>query len=160
MNKIDINFSSPIALDKHLISLLNSSSFVKIKNPKSYENLINLIEDFLTTYQILRLNINNIYLHKSDIIKPFILNKQHHTILIDDLRDKLERILKYSQSMIYIIPSDTRYLDGFYKFNQLLKSHLSRYYNRILSDYNFNDHTSQYELIRSSENKYGFIDWI
>lgn len=94
------------------------------------------------------------------MIRPFKLKANHHTILINDLRDQIELILKNIQPVIYVLPQDLIYLEAFYQFNQILRSHLSRYYNRILSDHKYNDHTSQYLLIRSSEDKYGFLNYV
>ena len=92
------------------------------------------------------------------MLKPFTLRTNHHAILINDLRDQLEMILKQIQTIIYILPQNVIYLNRFYQFNQLIKSHLSRYYNKILFKYNYNDHTSQYLLNRTSEDKYYFLD--
>ena len=94
------------------------------------------------------------------MIKPFKLNKIQQSLLINDLRDQLERILIHVQTIIHVLPSDLRYLDSYYDFSQLLKHNLSRYYNFIMGKYNFIDHTSQYQVLRKTENKYGYLDEI
>ena len=158
LKELDINPTSLSARDDELLKILYEAIFIKFKANHIYKKIITRIENFFVIYETLKQNINNIYLSKSNMIKPFKLQDSHRSILINDLRDQLELILKDIQTIIYVLPNDLIYLDAFYQFNQIIKSHLSRYYNRILSDYNFNDHTSQYLLIRSSEDKYDFLD--
>jgi hypothetical protein len=146
-----------ISRDYDLINILYEARFIKERSPDMYTKLIEYIEQFLMIFESLKRNINNIYLKPSNMIKPLSLTTIQKTILINDLRDQLEKILKHIQKIIHNIPHYTHYLDSYYKFSQYIRSHLSRYYNRILSDNNINDHTSQYQLIRSSENKYDFI---
>jgi hypothetical protein len=159
LQELEIDKNSLLSRDDELIELFYSAMFIKVKSPEDYKKLISYIEDFLVTYETLKQNKNNIFLKPTDMIKSFKLSPIQQTILINDIRDQLERILKHSQSIIHKIPSNTRYLDSFYQFNQLIRSHLSRYYNRILSDLNFTDHTSQYQLLRTSEDKYGWLDF-
>ncbi len=159
LRELDIDPKSLISKDDFLIELFYSALFIKAKSPEDYKKLIAYIEDFLVTYETLKQNKNNIFVRPTDMIQPFELSSIQKTILINDIRDQLERILKHIQTIIYKIPSNTRYLDSFYQFNQLIRSHLSRYYNRILSDLNYIDHTSQYQLLRTSEDKYGWLDW-
>jgi hypothetical protein len=158
MTEMNIDSSSLLARDNYLINLIHSARFIKYYENKLYTNLISYIEDFFVTYETLKQNINNIFLSKTDMIKPFNLNKIQHTILINDLRDQLERILKHIETIIFVIPNQQEYINSLYDFSQLIRSHLSRYYNRIMSDYKFTDHTSHYQLLRSSENKYDFIN--
>jgi len=158
LNILKINPSLLITKDDQIIELLHSALFIKEKSPTYFKQLINYIEDFLTSYQTLRQNINNIYIKKTDLIKPIELSEIQQSILINDIRDKLERVMKHIETMIFNNPKDITYLESYYQFYQLIRSHLSRYYNKILSDYNFKDHTSQYQLTRSSENKYDFLN--
>lgn len=160
LEHLNINSNSLIAKDGELLRILYDGKFIKNKAPDQYKKTIAQIEYFLVIYETLKQNINNIYLTEKDMIRPFKLKSNHHTILINDLRDQIELILKNIQPVIYILPQDLIYLEAFYQFNQILRSHLSRYYNRILSDYKYNDHTSQYILIRSSEDKYGFLNYV
>ena len=157
IKELNINPELLLTRDKYLIQLLYSMRFLKLTVPKYFKNLILYIEDFIVTFETLKQNVDNIYLKETDLIKKISLNKIQRSIFINDLRDKLERILKYIQTFIHILPNSTNYLDAYYEFNQLLRSHLSRYYNRILADSNFDNHTSNYLLIRSSEDKYDFI---
>ena len=158
ISELNINPESLFNRDNYLVNLLYSARFIKAKSPNDFAKLVLLIEDFLVTFETLKQNKNNIFLKSTDMIKPFELNKIQHSILINDIRDQLERVLKHIQIMIHGLPNEYRYLNSYYNFNQLIRSHLSKYYNRIMSDYNYIDHTSQYHLIRSSENKYDFID--
>jgi len=160
LNKLNIEPNLLITKDDYLIELLSNAYFIKMKSPEDFKKLISLIEDFFIIYESLKQNKNNIFLSKNELIKPVDLNPIQHSILINDIRDQLERILKHIQTIIHKIPHDSNYLDAYYMFNQLIRAHLSRYYNRILSDYKYSDHTSQYQLIRISEDKYGFIDEI
>lgn len=159
IKELNINPKLLITRDKYLIKLLYSARFIKIAIPTNFANLISYIEDFIITFETLKPNVDNIFLKETDLVRKLYLNKIQRSTLINDLRDKLERILKYIQTFVHILPNSTNYLDAYYEFVQLLRSHLSRYYNRILSDsnFNFNDHTSKYLLIRSSEDKYDFI---
>ena len=85
------------------------------------------------------------------------LNNSYQQILLNDIRDQLERILLHINTFIHILPNDQEYLNIYYNFFQLIRSHLSMYYNKIISQYGLSDHTHLYQIIRSSENKYGFI---
>lgn len=158
MTEMNIDPLSLLARDEYLINLIYSVRFIKYNGYLLYKNLIVYLEDFFITYETLKQNVNNIFLNKTDMIKPFKLNKIQQSLLLNDLRDQLERILKQIESIIYLLPNQQEYINSLYNFSQLIRSHLSRYYNRIMSDYNFFDHTSQYQLIRSSENKYDFLD--
>jgi len=158
LRELELDPQSLLSRDDYLVELFYSAFFIKKMSPDDYKKCIQYIEDFLVTYETLKQNKNNIFLKPTDMIQPFKLSSIQKTILINDIRDQLERILKHIQTIIYKIPSNTRYLDSFYQFNQLMRSHLSRYYNRILSDLNYIDHTSQYQLLRSSEDKYGWLD--
>lgn len=158
LEHLNIKSNSLIAKDNELLKILYDAKFIKNKAPEQYKKIIAQIEYFLVIYETLKQNVNNIFLTPSDMIKPFNLKSNHHTILINDLRDQIELILKNIQLIVHVLPQDLIYLDAFYQFNQIIRSHLSRYYNRILSDYKFNDHTSQYLLIRSLEDKYGFLN--
>lgn len=157
INLLGLDKSSLITRDDNLIDILYDGKFIRQKSNKIYNDLLNYIETFLIIYESLKRNKNDIFLNPNDMVKPLKLTKVHKNILINDLRDQLERIMKHIGSFVHIMPHETNYLDGYYKFCQLLRSHLSRYYNRILSDNNFEDYTSQYLLNRSSENKYDFI---
>ena len=159
MNELEISPHSLLSRDDYLLKLLYSAIFIKLKTPEDYTQLIKYIEDFLVTYETLKQNINNIFLKPTDLIQQLKLSPIQQSILINDVRDQLERILKHIQHIIYKIPSNTRYLDAYYQFFQLIRSHLSRYYNRILSDLKYSDHTSNYQLLRTSEDKYGWLDW-
>jgi hypothetical protein len=156
--ELGIDSLSLIAKDTQLLKILYDAKFIKDNANFEYKKIINRIENFLVIYETLNTGVNNIYLQETDMVKPFTLRQNHHTILINDLRDQLEMILKGIQSIIYVLPHDLIYLDAFYQFNQIIKSHLSRYYNKILFKYNYNDHTSQYLLNRTSEDKYYFLD--
>lgn len=158
LSELEINSDSLISNDNELIEILYIILFIKVKSGNHFTKLINYLEDFLVTFETLKQNKNNIFLKSVDIIKPFKLSPIHQSLLINDIRDQFERILKHIYTFIHIIQNDNTYLNTYYQFNQLIRSHLSRYYNRILSDYNYNDHTSEYQLIRSSENKYDWID--
>jgi hypothetical protein len=156
--ELGIDAFSLIATDSKLLKILYDAKFIKESAKLEYKKIINRIENFLVIYETLNSGINNIYLKETDMIKPFNLRSNHHTILIHDLRDQLELVLKGIQSIIHVLPQDLIYLDAFYQFNQIIKSHLSRYYNKILFKYNYIDHTSQYLLNRTSEDKYYFLD--
>jgi hypothetical protein len=155
---LGIDKFSLIAKENEILKILYDAKFIKEYANIRYKNMINRVENFLVIYETLDKNINNIYLQKNDMVKPFTLRSNHHAILINDLRDQLEMILKDIQTVIYVLPQDLIYLEAFYQFSQIMKSHLSRYYNKILFKYNYNDHTSQYLLNRTSENKYYFLD--
>ena len=158
LKQLNINSLSLIARDDELLKILYDAIFIKIKTPYEYNKMVKRIENFFVIYETLKQNISNINLMSTDMIRPFTLESNHHSILINDLRDQIELIIKHIQTMIHVLPNELIYLNAFYQFSQIIKSHLSRYYNRILSDYNYYDHTSQYLLIRSSENKYNFLD--
>lgn len=158
LEHLNIKSTSLIARDDELLRILYEAKFIQNKAPEQYTKIIAQIEYFLVIYETLKQNINNIYLTPTDMIRPFNLKSNHHSILINDLRDQLELILKNIQPIIHVLPQDLIYLEAFYQFNQIIRSHLSRYYNRILSDYKINDHTSKYLLIRSSEDKYGILN--
>ena len=159
LKELNIKNTLIISKDNYLIELLYNSRFIYFKDSNTFNLLINYIEDFLITFETLRQNINNIFLKSNDLIKPIVLNKLQKSILINDIRDQFERIMNHIETFIHIIPDDIRYLNAYYKFSQLIRLHLTKYYNKILYDNNIDDHTSIYQLIRSSENKYGFIDW-
>lgn len=156
LTKIGISENSLINDNPDLIKILYNADFIRNKSNKYYSNLINMIEYYLTIYETLKKNVNNINLIKGTMIKPFKLNKSHHTILINDLRDQLEAILQFNDTFIHILPNEDRYLEAYYQFKQLIKLYLSRYYNEILTIYNYIDHSSNYELYRSQA-KYGFL---
>jgi hypothetical protein len=101
--KLKINKFSPISSDNYLLELLNKSDHIHVKAPIAFSNLLKLIEDFLSIYNVLKSNKNT--------SQPPI--NQMQIILINDLRDKLERILKYSQTMIHLMPHNKLYLDDF-----------------------------------------------
>lgn len=149
--------SSLISKDRELVKILYNARFIKERTKDEYSKMINYIEHFLILYESLKQNKTDIFLEPSNMIKSLKITRDIKPLLINDLRDQLGKILNHLESIIFNIPHHIRYLNSYYHFNQLLRSHLSRYYNRILSDNNFEDHTSQYQLIRSSENKYDFI---
>ena len=154
--KIGISENSLINSNSELIKILYDANFIRNKSSKYYSNLINMIEYYLTIYETLKQNVNNIKLIKDSMIQPFKLNKNHQTILINDLRDQLEAILEFNDTFIHILPNEDRYLESYYKFKQLIKLYLSRYYNEILTIYNYINHDSNYELYRT-QTKYGFL---
>ena len=158
IKQLNINPDLLICRDEFIIELLYGAIFIKYKAPKSYLQLINYIEDFLVSFETLKQNITNIFLNKDQMIQPSKLTKSHQHIIINDLRDQLERIMKHIETIIHVIPNEKIYLDSYYNLYQLMRNQLSRYYNRILTMYKINDHTSQYQLLRTSENKYDFID--
>jgi hypothetical protein len=158
LNKLNINSNSLISRDEFIIELLYNAIFIKYKAPTFYTIMISYIEDFLVTFETLKQNITNIFLNNQQMIQPSKLTNSQRQILINDIRDQLERIMKHVQTIINVIPNENIYLDSYYSFYQLLRNQLSRYYNRILSMYKINDHTSNYLLLRTSEKKYDFID--
>ena len=158
LNELNINTNLLISKDKSIIELLYKSIFIRYKAPLFYAKIILYIEDFLVTFETLRQNITNIYLNPTQLIQPNKLSKSQQQILINDLRDQLERVMKYIESIIHVIPNEKIYLDSYYQFYQSIRIQLSRYYNKIFDMYKINDHTSQYQLLRTSENKYDFID--
>lgn len=156
--KIGIPEDSLIKNNSELTKLLYDADYIRFKSNQYYNDLINMIEYYLTIYETLKQNVNNIKLTKDSMIKPFKLNKSHHSILINDLRDQLEKILQHINNFVHILPNEDRYLNIYYRFKQLIKLYLSRYYNEILTIYNYIDHTSNYELNRTlNDNKYGFL---
>ncbi len=159
LKELNIKSTSLISKDNYLIELLYDSIFIYIKEPLIFTKLISYIEDFFVTFETLKQDIDNIFLKSNDIITPIRLNKLHKSILTNDLRDQLERIMIHIDTFIHFIPNELRYLNSYYEFSQLIRLHLTKYYQKILDNNNINDHTSKYQLIRSSENKYGFIDW-
>ena len=159
LKELNIKDDLLLARDKYLVELLYSARFIKSKESYAFSKLVDYIEDFIVTFETLKQNVNNIFLKPDNLIKPLQLNKLQKSILINDLRDQLERVMQHIETFIHVIPNEIRYLNGYYEFSQLIRSHLTKYYQKILTDNNINDHTSQYQLIRSSENKYGFIDW-
>lgn len=176
IKELEIKPKSFITEDSYLIQLLYKARFIKIESPTFYFKLLDYINNFMITYLSLKYNRNNIFLKSTDLvypltlksaitidttdmIKPIPLNKIQQSILINDLRDHTERILKHIQSIVFTLPSNTQYLDSFYEFSQLIRFHFTKYYNMILKQYNYLDHTSHYLLNRSSENKYDYIDW-
>ena len=157
--ELNINPNLLICRDDFIIELLQNAIFIKYKAPTFYSRMILNIEDFLVSFETLKQNITNIYLNQSQMIQPSKLTKSQQQILINDLRDQLERVMTHIQTIINVLPNEYIYLNSYYNFYQLMRNQLSRYYNRILSMYKINDHTSQYQLLRTSENKYNFIDW-
>jgi hypothetical protein len=160
IDELDINNKYYLAQDKYLIELISQAIFIKYKAPTFYKEMILNIEDFLVTYITLKQNKTNIYLKDNQMIKSDILTKPQQQILINDIRDQLERVLKQIESIIYVLPNEGIYLDNYYIFHQNIKKHLSKYYYEIIDMYNINDHTSEYQLLRTSENQYDYIDWI
>ena len=154
--KIGISENSLINGNSELIKILYDADFIRNKSSKYYSNLINMIEYYLTIYETLKQNVNNIKLTKDSMIKTFKLNKSHHLILINDLRDQLDAILQFNDTFIHILPNEDEYLKAYYQFKQLIKLYLSRYYNEILTIYNYIDHTSNYQQY-STQTKYGFL---
>ena len=144
--------------DTKITDILNKAIFIKSYDKLAYDKLIEIIDNFLIIYTSLEKNISNIFLNENQYIQPTPLTKSQQQILINDLRDTIERIFKHLDTLIYIIPNDLIYLDAYYKFYQELRIILSTYYNNILIKYNINDHTSQYILNRTSQSKYDFID--
>jgi hypothetical protein len=142
---LGIDLNTFISKDKYLIKLLHQNMYIKNKNIKIFNNLLLYIEDFLITFETLK--SNNV-----------LLNNTYQQILLNDIRDKLERILSHINTFIYILPNDSGYLNNYYNFSQLIRSHLSIYYNKIINQYGVSDHTNLYQTTRSLENKYGFID--
>jgi len=158
LKELNINPNLLICRDEFIIELLYNAIFIKYKAPTFYTKMILYIEDFIVSFETLKQNITNIYLNPKQMIQPSKLTNSQQHILLNDLRDQLERVMKHIQTIIHVIPNENIYLDSYYKFYQLIRNQLSRYYNRILSMYKINDHTSQYQLLRTSENKYDFID--
>ncbi len=159
INRLNIPETSFVYNDDYLIELLYSARFMKVKQPILYDQMIKLIENFLIFHRTLKLGINNIFLKPTDMIKPHKLNIMQRMILLNDFRDLFERILKHIQTFIHVLPDDDRYLNSFYEFNQLIKNHLNKYYHQIRQQYNYVDFSQYYQLNRSSEDKYGPIDW-
>ena len=157
--ELDINPDYFIIQDKYIVELLYKAIFIKYKARTFYDRMILNIEDFLVTYETLKQNKTNIFLNNKQMIEPTDLSKGQQQILINDLRDQLDRILKQIETIIHVIPNEHTYLDNYYYFYQLLRNHLSKYYNEIIDKYNIIDHTSLYQLLRTGENKYDFIDW-
>ena len=158
INTLELNNNLLITRDEYLIKLLTEAIFLKYKAPNAFDKLILYIEDFIVIFETLKQNITNIYLKQDQMIQPDKLSKSHQSILLNDLRDALERVMNHLETFIYVIPNEKIYLDSYYNFYQLLRNQLSKYYNRILSMYKINDHTSYYQVIRSSAHKYDFID--
>jgi len=142
---LNIKLSSLIAKDERLIEILYNAKFIK-KKFNEYDKMIKNIEHFLILYKTLKQN---------KMISRCHLPTNYNTILLTDLRDQLELTLKHIHSIIHILPHDLNYLNAFYQFNQLIRAHLSNYYNTVISS---PDHTSQYLLRRSGEDKYDFLD--
>jgi hypothetical protein len=159
LEELNINPKYFIKQDNYIMELLYKAIFIKYKAPTFYDKMILNIEDFLVTYETLKQNKTNIFLNPKQMIKPAELSKDKQQILINDLRDQLERILKQIETIIYVIPNEHTFLDSYYYFYQLLRNHLSKYYNEMMDKYNINDHTSQYQVLRTGEDKYDFIDW-
>lgn len=159
LEELNINPKYFIKQDNYIMELLYKAIFIKYKAPTFYDKMILNIEDFLVTYETLKQNKTNIFLNPKQMIKPAELSKDKQQILINDLRDQLERILKQIETIIYVIPNEHTFLDSYYYFYQLLRNHLSKYYNEMIDKYNVNDHTSQYQVLRTGEDKYDFIDW-
>ena len=159
LEELNINPKYFIKQDNYIMELLYKAIFIKYKAPTFYDKMILNIEDFLVTYETLKQNKTNIFLNPKQMIKPAELSKDKQQILINDLRDQLERILKQIETIIYVIPNEHTFLDSYYYFYQLLRNHLSKYYNEMIDKYNINDHTSQYQVLRTGEDKYDFIDW-
>lgn len=158
LKKLGISNHLLIARDEYLIKLLNDAIFLRYKSPDAFAKMILYIEDFIVLFETLKQNITNIYLNPNQMIQPDKISQSQRLILLNDLRDQLERVMKHIESTIHVIPNESIYIDSYYNFYQLIRNQLSRYYNRILSMYKINDHTSQYQLLRTSENKYDFID--
>jgi hypothetical protein len=158
LNKLNISSNLLISRDDFIIELLHNAIFIKYKAPTFYNKMISNIEDFLVTFETLKQNVTNIYLDSKQMIQPVSLSKDQQHILINDIRDQLERVMTHIETIIHVIPNENIYLESYYNFYQLLRNQLSRYYNRILSMYKIYDHTSQYQLLRTSEKKYDFID--
>lgn len=153
--EIDSQF---IANDKELVKILYGARFIKERSPDKYSKMLEYINYFLILYESLKQNKTNIFLESSNMLKSQQLTKIDRSLLINDLRDQLEKIMNHIQTLIYNMPHHKQYLDNYYYFSQLIRSHLSEYYNKILSETDIEDHTSKYQLIRSSENKYDFIN--
>jgi hypothetical protein len=148
---LNIDSNSLLSRDLILLEILYKYRFIYKYALKDYDKLINIIEKFFITYESLDKNINNIFLAKTDIIKPHILNRIEQSLLINDLGDQLDRILKHINNFIYVLPSDIKYLNAFYEFNQLINYNLSKYYNKFRQSNN-------YQSNNISNNKYGFFD--
>ena len=127
LEELNINPKYFIKQDNYIMELLYKAIFIKYKAPTFYEKMILNIEDFLVTYETLKQNKTNIFLNPKQMIKPAELSKDKQQILINDLRDQLERILKQIETIIYVIPNEHTFLDSYYYFYQLLRNHLSKY---------------------------------
>jgi hypothetical protein len=144
-----------LSKDLKLLEILYSARYLKLEAPIHYNELLILMDDFFVTYTTLKKNVNNIYIQKDNIIQPIKLNPATQTILINDLRDQLERILKHMDMFILQISANTRYTISLYYVNQQIKSRLSKYYNEILNK--FDMYPTKYEILRSNEDKYDFL---
>ena len=88
-SELNIDPTSLLARDQTLINILYGARFIKSKSQKQFAKLIDLLENFMITFETLKRDVNNIFLKPSDMIKPFKLNKIQQSLLINDLRDQL-----------------------------------------------------------------------
>jgi hypothetical protein len=118
---------------------------------KELKTLIEYLDDFLVLFKIIDNNrFNNL------ITKDIELNIHQQQLLLNDIREKMNKINKYVDTFIHIIPYHIKYLDEYYNFCISLKTYLSNNYYYLLNKYNINIVESDYNLLDKS-NKYDYI---
>jgi hypothetical protein len=138
--------------DKNLLLLIYKIRILNLPN-KELKTLIEYLDDFLVLFKTIdnnRFNDNNL------ITKDIELNIHQQQLLLNNIREQMNKINKYVDTFIHIIPYHIKYLDEYYNFCISLKTYLSNNYYYLLNKYNINIVESDYNLLDKS-NKYDYI---
>lgn len=125
INKLEINKYQFLIKDIFLINLINDLSIFKKYIKNDFNDLLKQINNFLSLYEILKYDKNNI-------------KKNEKNILVFDLRDNLILILEKYKYLITSIPYHNNNINIYNNIYDLLNKRLNKYY---------------YDIIQHNENK-------
>ena len=151
---ININpeFKDNLLKDKKLSLLIYNIKILNLPN-KELKTLIEYLDTFLILFKIID---NNKFNNDNFITKNIELNIHQQQLLLNDIREQMNKINKYVDTFIHIISYHIKYLDEYYNFCISLKTYLSNKYYYLLNKYNINIVESDYNLLDKS-NKYDYI---
>ena len=121
--------------------LLLRYKIFKLPNKES-KVLQEYLDEFLVLFKMIDNNID--------------LNISQQQLLLNDIREQMNKINKYIDTFIHIIPYHIKYLDEYYNFCISLKTYLSNKYYYLLNKYNITIVESDYNTLDNSIN-YDYI---
>jgi hypothetical protein len=121
--------------------LLLRYKIFKLPNKES-KVLQEYLDEFLVLFKMIDNNID--------------LTISQQQLLLNDIREQMNKINKYIDTFIHIIPYHIKYLDEYYNFCISLKTYLSNKYYYLLNKYNITIVESDYNTLDNSIN-YDYI---